>query len=172
MTFFQLREWWRYRRSAKGRHGVHSPFVYRFIDEALRPRRGPATGPYRSEDNRFWQGSDLMQRIAWYIAPQVIDEGGYCYAGPTGAKRALGKLLIRQGSGQNPEALQACVSEAAATDIVAITGIHRSTADLSAWRALQAHPRVTLSIDLFSAGLLFFSPDFKEKQHFVLKYPY
>lgn len=40
MNLFQLKEWWRYKRAAKGRHGVHSPFVYRFITKGLRKGKG------------------------------------------------------------------------------------------------------------------------------------
>jgi uncharacterized metal-binding protein len=34
-----------------------------------------------------------------------------------------------------------------------------------AWKLLQSRSEVSLSIDLFYFGLLFFSPDFKEKMH-------
>jgi predicted O-methyltransferase YrrM len=37
-----------------------------------------------------------------------------------------------------------------------------------AWEQLKEKPEVTLSIDLFSMGLLFFRKDFKSKQHFKI----
>jgi hypothetical protein len=37
-----------------------------------------------------------------------------------------------------------------------------------AWQKLCAMPEVTLSIDLFHVGLLFFNPDIREKQHYAI----
>nr|WP_307735102.1 class I SAM-dependent methyltransferase [Chitinophaga nivalis] len=39
-----------------------------------------------------------------------------------------------------------------------------------AWHTIQAHPQVTMTIDLFFVGLVFFRKDFKIPQHFTLKY--
>lgn len=39
-----------------------------------------------------------------------------------------------------------------------------------AWNEIKNHPEVTLSIDLFYAGIVFFRKEQKEKEHFVLKY--
>jgi hypothetical protein len=39
-----------------------------------------------------------------------------------------------------------------------------------AWKEIQQHPAVTLSIDLFFIGLVFFKKDFKAKQHFVIRF--
>jgi predicted O-methyltransferase YrrM len=36
-ALFQIQAWLRYQLQAKGRHGVHSPFVYTFIDQVLKP---------------------------------------------------------------------------------------------------------------------------------------
>jgi predicted O-methyltransferase YrrM len=39
-----------------------------------------------------------------------------------------------------------------------------------AWEEIKAHADVTLSIDLYYAGIVFFRKEQKEKEHFVLKY--
>lgn len=39
-----------------------------------------------------------------------------------------------------------------------------------AWEEIKAHPEVTLSLDLFSVGIIFFRKEQKEKEHFILKY--
>jgi hypothetical protein len=39
-----------------------------------------------------------------------------------------------------------------------------------AWQQVKDHPAVTLSIDLFFIGLVFFRKDFKVKQHFRVRF--
>ena len=48
--------------------------------------------------------------------------------------------------------------------------IHWTPGMEAAWQAIQEHPQVTMTIDLFFIGLVFFRKDFKVKQHFTLKY--
>lgn len=39
-----------------------------------------------------------------------------------------------------------------------------------AWEEIKQHPEVTLSLDLYFVGLVFFRKEQKEKEHFILKY--
>ena len=39
-----------------------------------------------------------------------------------------------------------------------------------AWEEIKNHPDVTLSLDLFYVGIVFFRKEQKEKEHFILKY--
>lgn len=39
-----------------------------------------------------------------------------------------------------------------------------------AWEEIKSHPEVTLSLDLFYVGIIFFRKEQKEKEHFTLKY--
>jgi predicted O-methyltransferase YrrM len=48
--------------------------------------------------------------------------------------------------------------------------IHWSLEMEEAWEQIQQHPSVTLTIDLFFIGLVFFNPDFKVKQHFTIRF--
>lgn len=48
--------------------------------------------------------------------------------------------------------------------------IHWSQEMEKAWEEIKTHPEVTLTLDLFFVGLIFFRTEQKEKQHFVLKY--
>ena len=48
--------------------------------------------------------------------------------------------------------------------------IHWSAGMEKAWRQVKSHPAVTLSIDLFFIGIVFFSADFKVKQDFSLRF--
>ncbi len=57
-----------------------------------------------------------------------------------------------------------------ADSIIIFDDIHWSEEMEEAWAEIQAHPSVTLSIDLFFIGLVFFNPDFKIKQHFKIRF--
>lgn len=48
--------------------------------------------------------------------------------------------------------------------------IHWSKEMAEAWNTIQAHPDVTLTIDLFFIGLVFFKKDFIIKQHFTIRF--
>ena len=48
--------------------------------------------------------------------------------------------------------------------------IHWSLEMEEAWEQIQQHPSVTLTIDLFFIGVVFFNPDFKVRQHFTIRF--
>lgn len=54
--------------------------------------------------------------------------------------------------------------------ILVFDDIHWSAGMEAAWETIKAHPSVTLSIDLFFIGIVFFRPEFKVKQHFALRF--
>src|SRR6185295_376097 len=48
--------------------------------------------------------------------------------------------------------------------------IHWSKEMERAWEHIKEHPSVRCSIDLFFIGVIFFRPEFKEKQHFTIRF--
>lgn len=54
--------------------------------------------------------------------------------------------------------------------IFIINNIHASKQLEPTWNNIQHHPTVTLSIDLFQLGLVFFRPENKIPQHFIIKF--
>jgi predicted O-methyltransferase YrrM len=48
--------------------------------------------------------------------------------------------------------------------------IHWSLEMEEAWEQIQKHSSVTLTIDLFFMGIVFFNPDFKVKQYFTIRF--
>lgn len=180
MNWFELKAWWIYRREAKGRHGVHSPFVYRLVDEALRPNSGHfrEVAAYKSDNGRLFRPDDLQRRLICHfrfreiILPDGADGHMNIFHRREAPGSAQRRLLDWQGLPPQLWTLQPDATPALpnAEDVVMVHGIHASPERDAAWRSLCRHPSVRLSIDLFKAGLLFFSEDFKERQHFVLKF--
>ncbi|MEO5996342.1 MAG: class I SAM-dependent methyltransferase [Chitinophagaceae bacterium] len=56
------------------------------------------------------------------------------------------------------------------TSILIFDDIHWSAEMEEAWELIKAHSMVTLSIDLFFIGIVFFRNDFKIKQHFIINF--
>jgi predicted O-methyltransferase YrrM len=54
--------------------------------------------------------------------------------------------------------------------ILIFDDIHWSTEMEEAWEQIKAHESVTLSIDLFFIGIIFLRKEFKQKQHFRIRF--
>ncbi|MFI5133758.1 MAG: O-methyltransferase, partial [Chitinophagales bacterium] len=54
--------------------------------------------------------------------------------------------------------------------VIILDDIHWSKEMEEAWNYCKNHQSVTLSIDLFFIGILFFRKEIREKQHFVIRY--
>jgi len=62
------------------------------------------------------------------------------------------------------------LKKSTSTSIFIFDDIHWSAEMEEAWKLIQEHDSVTLTIDLFFIGLIFFNPDFKVKQHFKIRF--
>lgn len=54
--------------------------------------------------------------------------------------------------------------------LIIIHDIHWSREMEEAWAIIQHHPKVKMSIDIFSAGLVFFRNEFQVKQQFIIRF--
>lgn len=63
-----------------------------------------------------------------------------------------------------------CLTQIHDNSLIIFDDIHWTKDMEEAWEAIKANPAVTLTIDLFFLGIVFFKKEFKEKQHFVLRY--
>ncbi|MEM7105109.1 MAG: class I SAM-dependent methyltransferase [Bacteroidota bacterium] len=61
-----------------------------------------------------------------------------------------------------------CLNASHENSIFIFDDIHWSQDMEKAWAEIKNHPSVTLSIDLYSIGLIFFRTSFKSKQHYAL----
>ncbi|MBC8047471.1 MAG: class I SAM-dependent methyltransferase [Fimbriimonadaceae bacterium] len=63
-----------------------------------------------------------------------------------------------------------CLPYCTDNSIFVFDDIHWSSEMEAAWKEIQQHPSVTLSIDLFFKGIIFMRKDFHHKQHFTLRF--
>lgn len=62
------------------------------------------------------------------------------------------------------------LAKSTSSSVFIFDDIHWSAEMEEAWEQIRKHPAVTLSIDLFFIGLVFFDPSFKVKQEFVIQF--
>jgi predicted O-methyltransferase YrrM len=62
------------------------------------------------------------------------------------------------------------LSKISKNSMIIIHDIHWSREMEEAWAIIQQHPKVKISIDLFSAGLVFFRDEFQVKQQFLIRF--
>jgi len=62
------------------------------------------------------------------------------------------------------------LNHSSSSTILVFDDIHWSEEMEAAWAEIKNHPSVTLTIDLFFIGLVFINPDFKVKQHFIIRF--
>lgn len=62
------------------------------------------------------------------------------------------------------------LSRSTSSTMLIFDDIHWSEEMEAAWEEIKNHHSVTLTIDLFFIGLVFINPDFKVKQHFVIRF--
>ena len=63
---------------------------------------------------------------------------------------------------------ETCLAHAHARSVFVFDDIHWSKGMEEAWASIQNHPKVTLTIDLYFFGVVFFRPEQQAKEHFKL----
>lgn len=152
---------WLFNLGARNRHGIHSPFVFQFLDQALytpRHRSGP-------------RSQRLLGAALAHFAPKRVGvmhpEGEVCrqvasltlppydaYLAETPDPGLAD--LIRDFALWNPDAF------------VYVGGLDQSRQARAHWKTLCNLPQVRVCLETFSAGLLFFRPQ-QAPQHFKIR---
>ena len=165
MTPFALIAYVQYLWRAKKLHGVHSPFAYAFSEDILYTDHS-AVQPLLV---------DIPAKYARLLS-YLKDKGGYQQLYTLGSDSNNSILpdtmvvITEKNPGKWLQLFNKHLQELKAGCVIAIPAIHQSKRHDKKWKRLYTHPKILMSIDLYGIGLIFFKPEFKEKQHFVLKY--
>lgn len=81
---------------------------------------------------------------------------------------AMGEKILRY-SGAQKFLSAGDIARVTPSDVILFQFPHATRQRTAHWDALRAREEVTLSLDLYSIGLLFFRKEFLAKQHFILK---
>jgi predicted O-methyltransferase YrrM len=63
-----------------------------------------------------------------------------------------------------------CLAGAGSHTVLVFDDIHWSRGMEQAWREISSHPRVRCTIDLFFIGIVLFREEFRQPQHFTIRY--
>ena len=184
--------------NSKG-HGIHSPFVFKFIQEILNGK-----SPLTAIENNTPAVNQILYQIEaagsaaltpknkiviarllqWLNPITILVTGGKKQFETDSAINTNAKIGSTQsvesidfafiGKGQNKETMLQSASrlfdKMHSNSWLILHGIHADSNMETVWNTLKEHSNIRLSIDLFTIGILFCRKEQKEQEHFIIRY--
>ncbi len=171
--------------NSKG-HGVHSPFVYKFIREDLNAIKSseelmmhdPVLKHRMAEINSVLSCQlpekikklivlmiDKWKPVSFYVSGEgsgsnTVMEGtvDFVFLAASNLKNSVFSKAVNLIDFMHPNSL------------MILEGIHSSSVMEEAWDVVKKNPKSRLTIDLFFIGLVFCRTEQKEQEHFIIRY--
>ena len=181
--------------NSKG-HGIHSPFVFRFIQDILNGK-----SPLTAIENNTPAVKQILDQIEAAVSAPLTPKNKIVIArllqwlNPittlvTGDKKQFDAETVMQangtyeavekidfvfiGEGQDGATILQSVNRVMdkmhSNSWVILHGIHADSNMETVWNTLKEHSNIRLSIDLFTIGILFCRKEQKEQEHFIIRY--
>lgn len=126
------------------RHGTHSPFVYQLVDEVIYAAPSKGASPDKVKQ--------LIERLTLRFIPQTVHRTGNALP-----QHPLDFVVAEGGGAETTAAqLRELWPQLHADSVLILIGIYRNKRMKVLWRTVQERPDVTVTIDLFHLGLVFF----------------
>lgn len=173
-------------------HGIHSPFMFQFISKCFYAK-GPRLSKRVHQSEKMsmnYPSAELLYRIVNYLKPAKSFVLGRQSDAVTEMLRYAGeenkiKLWFFSPLAPIPggadfaviadnekEAILASLEQIAANahndTVCVIPNIHQTKQMEYAWEAVKHHPKVTVTVDAYHAGLAFFRRE-QVQQHFIVR---
>ncbi len=172
---------------AKGRHGIHSPFVYAFVEEVLRKKNN--INHEWAEQGYSEKELKILRKIINYIQTELIfipqkellflkelipksfkDIKLVLEAGCLDQEKCTNSLIIIDFKFFNQD-LNHLLQKTKSSDnvFIFIFNIHKNKYLHDKWIKIVKSSMFNMTIDIWHAGLAIRHRDFKRKQHFFMK---
>ena len=184
--------------NSKG-HGIHSPFVFKFIQEILNGK-----SPLTAIENNTPAVKQILDQIEAAVSAPLTPKNKIVIArllkwlnpiitlvtgdkkqfdadsaintnakiGSTQSVESIDFAFI--GKRQNKETMLQSASrlfdKMHSNSWLILHGIHADSNMETVWNTLKEHSNIRLSIDLFTIGILFCRKEQKEQEHFIIRY--
>ena len=192
MVLHSIKSYLKFLWNSKNQHGVHSPFVYNLVTKCfydktnyeeysiLKSNHKSANYPISSKQ------VNLLFRVVQYLQPNYILEIGNSLQSATsvfslGHKSAtislqnssseFYDLIYFGGNSSKKEVLEyfeLLLPTSSNNSVWIFDDIHWSKDMEEAWEIIKNHPKVTVTIDTFQWGFVFFRNE-QKKEHFVIR---
>ena len=152
-------DWMVYFVKANSRHGTHSPFVYRLVDEVIYPKR--KVGEPGNRVKRLI--ARLIDRFQPAVVYHTVDEG-QLPASP------VDFVVVNCNDGRGAETrIEALWPLLHQNSVLVLVGHYRNKRAKRQWKAIEGRAEATVTIDLFRMGLVFFRAG-QAKENFKIRY--
>ena len=143
---------------AHSRHGTHSPFVFRLVDEVIYAKR--LSGEPRDKVKR------LTTRLIDWFQPRTV----YMLGNEQPPISRLDFVAVDCGILDKPVSeIKKLWPQLHAGSVLVLSDVYRDNEAKALWQFIKAQPDVTVTIDLFRAGLVFFRLG-QAKEDFKIRY--
>ena len=192
MVLHSIKSYLKFIWNSKNQHGVHSPFVYNLLTKCFYNKTNYQEysilkSNHKSANYHITSKQvNLLFRVVHYFQPKSILEIGSSLESATsvfslGHKNAIISsqnsssefydLIFFGGNSSQQEVLEyfemlmpTCTNDS----VWIVNAIHGSKDIENTWEIIKNHPKVTVTIDTFYLGFVFFRSE-QKKEHFVIR---
>lgn len=173
-------------------HGIHSPFMFNFVSECFYVR-GPRLSKKKHRAQKMavnYPAAELLYRIVYYLKPAktfVLGSGSEAvtemlrFAGEENRIRLwffselaaipAGTDLAVIADNEKEAAmasLEKIIENSHNNTVCVLPDIHQNTRMEYIWEAIKRHPKVTVTVDAYHLGIIFFRRE-QVEQHFMVR---